>query len=625
MNGYYTNTYARGALAVDCVTSCGDGVAVYPEQCDSGWGCHNLTCNCTEGTPYDPLEMMCGAICGNAFVDSGEDCDGGDGCSDGCKCTGIYNAYSPKKPKCKSELAAILGGVLGGLGGLFVLCVVIAVSVILWIYMRRKIVGIRKEAEERRRRDAESDHKLTLEGLKLQVEPLPFNLEEYVLLTGDDGPFTVAPPTLTFGLGSQQCEIDEVYTDTFTITSTSKRTLSFKVAVEGSAKYKFEFNPAEGTIKKGEEIEVQVDVLLRCTAIVKQNIVVIMEDTKGKVKVHRMVLTEIEGKLSTRLDSDEIELIQPPIGQGATGIVYQGKYRGMDVAVKHLRLQYIQEEDHVLRDFLREIEIMERLRAPQITNFVGAVIFPQKLCIVTEYAKLGSLGKVLKTMEMSYAVKFRMMLDCCKGMNFLHASGIVHRDLKPDNLLVFSFSLRADVMCKLTDFGTSRDTSRFDESAQLTVGLGTPIYMAPELLRSNDKDENSPPYTPAADVYSFGVMLYQLAINEEPYRTPQFKKPWDVGDFVCSGKRLPIPEDCEPDFKSLIEECWAQDANDRPTFAKLIPKFEAMCDKTKAEKMAKKAKPDDSSTRMYSTPQMKGVALMDNPEADKKFQTVDHI
>eukprot|EP01105_Mastigella_eilhardi_P014283 TRINITY_DN3260_c0_g1_i2.p1 TRINITY_DN3260_c0_g1~~TRINITY_DN3260_c0_g1_i2.p1 ORF type:complete len:290 (+),score=76.49 TRINITY_DN3260_c0_g1_i2:323-1192(+) len=289
-------------------------------------------------------------------------------------------------------------------------------------------------------------------------------------------------------------------------------------------------------------------------------------------------------------------------------------------------MQYIQEEDHVLRDFIREIEIMERLRHPCITHFVGAVVFPQKLCIVTEFAKLGSLGKALKTMHMGYALKCRMMLDCCRGMHFLHTSGIVHRDLKPDNLLVFSFSLRADVLCKLTDFGTSRDTSQFDESTQLTVGLGTPVYMAPELLRSNDKDENAPPYTKAADVYSFGVMLYQLCIEEEPYRSAQFKRPWDVGDFVCSGKRLPIPDTCEPKFCELIEQCWAQSAEDRPTFAELIPRFEAITEKAKAEKLHFKEHAEDSTTRTYSAPHgADNVSLMDTPEADRKFQTVDHV
>jgi serine/threonine protein kinase len=175
-----------------------------------------------------------------------------------------------------------------------------------------------------------------------------------------------------------------------------------------------------------------------------------------------------------------------------------------------LKVQGASRDDPVVKEFLREVEMMDSLRGPHIINFLGAVTVPGHLCVLTEFAPLGSLGSLLRKQILPHLLKVKFAWDCAKGMNFLHNSGIVHRDLKSDNLLVVSTNIHAAVVCKLTDFGTSKAVSP-SAHPNLTAGIGTPVYMAPEILDDQQ-------YTNAADVYSYAILLLELYANKMPYR-----------------------------------------------------------------------------------------------------------
>ena len=98
-----------------------------------------------------------------------------------------------------------------------------------------------------------------------------------------------------------------------------------------------------------------------------------------------------------------------------------------------------------------------------------------------EYCKHGTLTSLLRGSTLSSPYKLKCALDSAKGLLFLHENKIMHRDFKPDNLLVVSKNPNSAVCVKLTDFGTSRVA--IEESAKnYTKGLGTPIYMSPELV-----------------------------------------------------------------------------------------------------------------------------------------------
>ncbi|KAG4157384.1 hypothetical protein ERO13_D02G059700v2 [Gossypium hirsutum] len=247
------------------------------------------------------------------------------------------------------------------------------------------------------------------------------------------------------------------------------------------------------------------------------------------------------------------------IGQGSCGTVYHGLWYASDVAVKVFpNLEY---SDNVIHSFRQEVSLMKRLRHPNVLLFMGAVTSPQRLCIVTEFLQRGSLFRLLQRNAAKLERKRRvhMALDIARGMNYLHHCNptIVHRDLKSSNLLVDK-----NWTVKVGDFGLSR----LKHATFLTTktGKGTPQWMAPEVLRNEPSDEKS-------DIYSFGVILWELATGKIPWENLNSMQV--IGTVGFMNQRLEIPKDLDPLWASIIESCWLSDPRSRPTFLELMDKL----------------------------------------------------
>eukprot|EP00250_Pteridium_aquilinum_P014196 c21837_g1_i2 orf=605-3484(-) len=265
---------------------------------------------------------------------------------------------------------------------------------------------------------------------------------------------------------------------------------------------------------------------------------------------------EVEANaLNCEIAWEELKLGEQ-IGQGSCGTVYHGLWNGSDVAIKVFTEQEYSLE--LLEDFRKEVALMKRLRHPNIVLFMGAVTAPAHLSIVTEFLPRGSLFRLLhrNTQGMDLRRCSRMALDIARGMNYLHHCNppIVHRDLKSSNLLVDK-----NWTVKVADFGLSR----IKHATYLTTksGKGTPQWMAPEVLRSELSDEK-------ADVYSFGIIMWELATG---------KIPWDglhsmqvVGAVGFMDQRLQIPDDLDQEWVSMIQQCWHSDPRLRPTFQDIM-------------------------------------------------------
>ncbi|KAL3537896.1 hypothetical protein ACH5RR_001262 [Cinchona calisaya] len=243
------------------------------------------------------------------------------------------------------------------------------------------------------------------------------------------------------------------------------------------------------------------------------------------------------------------------IGLGSYGEVYHADWNGTEVAVKKFLDQDF--SGAALAEFRREVRIMQRLRHPNVVLFMGAVTRPPNLSIVTEFLPRGSLYRIIHRphCQIDEKRRIKMALDVAKGMNCLHTSipTIVHRDLKSPNLLVDN-----NWNVKVCDFGLSRLKHNTFLSSKSTAG--TPEWMAPEVLRNEPSNEK-------CDVYSFGIILWELATLRLPWRG---MNPMQVVGAVGFQNRRPdIPKEVDPLVARIIWECWQTDPNLRPSFAQL--------------------------------------------------------
>ncbi|VFQ94402.1 unnamed protein product [Cuscuta campestris] len=243
------------------------------------------------------------------------------------------------------------------------------------------------------------------------------------------------------------------------------------------------------------------------------------------------------------------------IGLGSYGEVYRADWNGTEVAVKKFLDQDF--SGAALAEFKREVRIMQRLRHPNVVLFMGAVTRPPNLSIITEFLPRGSLFRIIHHphSQVDEKRRIKMALDVAMGMNCLHTSTptIVHRDLKSPNLLVDN-----DWNVKVCDFGLSRLKHNTFLSSKSTAG--TPEWMAPEVLRNEPSNEK-------CDVYSFGVILWELATMRLPWSG---MNPMQVvGAVGFQNRRLEIPKELDPLVARIIWECWQMDPNLRPSFAEL--------------------------------------------------------
>ncbi|XP_023737018.1 uncharacterized protein LOC111884952 [Lactuca sativa] len=302
-------------------------------------------------------------------------------------------------------------------------------------------------------------------------------------------------------------------------------------------------------------------------------------DSEYEVETRNDALPSIDLSLGD-LDISSLQIIRNEdleelreLGSGTFGTVYHGKWRGTDVAIKRIKKSCFagrsSEQERLTIEFWREADILSKLHHPNVMAFYGVVQDGPDgtLATVTEFMVDGSLRHVLlrKDRHLDHRKRLIIAMDAAFGMEYLHSKNIVHFDLKCDNLLV-NMKDSSRPICKVGDFGLSK----IKRNTLVSGGVrGTLPWMAPELLNggSNKVSEK-------VDVFSFGIVLWEILTREEPYANMHYGQ--IIGGIVNNTLRPTIPSDCDPEWRRLMEQCWAPDPVVRPSFTEITNQLRVM-------------------------------------------------
>jgi serine/threonine-protein kinase len=237
--------------------------------------------------------------------------------------------------------------------------------------------------------------------------------------------------------------------------------------------------------------------------------------------------------------------VEQRLGSGGMGTVFRATdvRDGQAVALKVLRADLTSEPGYVER-FRREAAIAGSLTSPQIVRVLDSGQEGETYFIVMEYVEGNSLDKLLAVGPLSPPQAIRFAHQVCRALEEASQRGIVHRDIKPQNILI-----TPDGAVKVTDFGVARVTGAPGITTD-GMYLGTPEYMSPEQI-DGKTDTRS-------DIYSLGIVMFQMLTGELPYRG---ETPWKTLDLHA---RAPIPHvatkapEVEPWLDEVVWRCMAK-------------------------------------------------------------------
>ncbi|XP_072291049.1 mixed lineage kinase domain-like protein [Eucyclogobius newberryi] len=269
---------------------------------------------------------------------------------------------------------------------------------------------------------------------------------------------------------------------------------------------------------------------------------------------------------------------QEPFMVTSTSEVYKGKFHGFDVAIK----RFIDQEDTTLREinkvFTKEVETMRNFESPNILRMFGICVKNQEgpnpeFLIIMEFCEKGSLRDVLDSdCKLPWIRKARMCLDAAQGLYRLHqteAKSKVHGCINS-----YKFLVAEGYRVKLGGFELAKTETSLKKGRKDRESRSL-CYSPPQMLNSIDYL-----YSKECEVYSFGIVMWEIATRQHPFEDPNTKAKWtnkDILQRVGKDKYMePLPEDCPKALEGLINACRAYDSFHRPSAGVLVDKLRSV-------------------------------------------------
>ncbi|RHZ90178.1 hypothetical protein Glove_5g21 [Diversispora epigaea] len=252
------------------------------------------------------------------------------------------------------------------------------------------------------------------------------------------------------------------------------------------------------------------------------------------------------------------------IARGAFGTVYRANSRNLGI---HVALKSLHENDNELfyKKFVKELtNILAVNYHDNIIKFYGISIdlSTETYYLVLQYAKDGDLRTYLQNNfnRLEWKIKIQMATDIANGLYCIHEENIVHKDLHSKNILVHEGSLL------ITDLGLSQQS----DSNSISMSGGMTAYADPEYLR-NQMNFKSYPRDKASDIYSLGVLFWELSSGRPPFnKFPNL----GICKMVTSGEREKPINETPKDYINIYSSAWKDDPNQRPTIKSILDSLE---------------------------------------------------
>jgi serine/threonine protein kinase len=230
-----------------------------------------------------------------------------------------------------------------------------------------------------------------------------------------------------------------------------------------------------------------------------------------------------------------------------------------------IKIPFIQDlNDQQLAAFRKELEIGSNIGIPNVCRVIGACTVPGHIKIVMELMD-NNLETLLHSdgVQLSLYERMELAKQAALGMNWLHAMNpaVIHGDLKTANLLIKKTVNGYRV--QIGDHGLStirpRELLLLQDSVKNVKGI--PRLVAPEVMRGG-------PFNEQSDVYSFGLVLWELLTREQPFA--EYKEYAPLGEAICEHNVRPlVPHNCPAVLRTLMEQCWLPNPAVRPNFSQI--------------------------------------------------------